>query len=273
MSFFKKKSGIAVLIILIAAAITAVAVRVTGANPVSEVVRTITAPFMNGISFIAEKADSTINFIWEAKSYKEQNDKLIEEITELKRQNRETYLYQEENERLNTLLELSGSMQDYSTVAAKVIGYSPNKWYDSVEINKGTSDGVNIGNTVMTADGVVGIVSETGLNWAVVDTILDPESATGIEVSRTGDIGVLEGDAQMCYDSMCKLTFVDKGANIIVGDILETSGNGGIYPPGIVVGTIREISADNMGILNYAVVEPKVNFAKLREVLVINGVK
>lgn len=68
------------------------------------------------------------------------------------------------------------------------------------------------------------------------------------------------------------MTFIDKGANIIVGDLLETSGSGGIYPAGILVGAIREINSDNTGMLNYATVEPLVNFSRLYEVLVINGV-
>lgn len=272
MSFFRKKAGIAVIIVIAAAVLNGVISHYSGLNIISETVRFVFMPFQNGVSFIASQIDATVDFIRESAAYKDQNAMLVNQINELKKQNRDTYLYQEENERLLGLLELKESMDQYSTVAARVIGYSPNKWYDKIEINKGTFAGVNVGNTVMTGEGIVGIVTEAGPNWSIVDTILNPESATGITVSRTGDVGVVEGDSQMCYNSQCKLTFVDKDANIIVGDILVTSGTGGIYPAGINVGTIREISADNTGILNYAVVEPMVNFSKLHEVLVINGV-
>ena len=272
MSFFKKKIGIAVVIILLISALSAVVTHFTGENPVANVVRTVMSPFSNGISYISRSISRQINFIWEASAYKEQNEQLEAEITELKKKNKETAIYQEEIERLNSLLELKNSITDYSTVAASVIGYSSNSLYDRIEINKGTLSGVSAGNTVITSDGVVGLVTDAGPNWAMVDTVIAPKNSTGIIVSRTGDVGVIEGDGELCRNLMCKLTFVDKGANIIVGDILETSGTGGIYPPGLNVGTIREISADNMGMLNYAVIEPTVDFSKLHEVLVINGV-
>ena len=273
MSFFKKKAGITVIVVVILAALSVTITHFAGENPVADVVRTVFSPFQNGAAAISGAISRQVTFIREASSYKEQNDQLVNEIIELKKKNKETSVYREENERLNELLQLQNSIQNYSTVAASVIGYSTNHWYDKIEINKGTLSGVDKGNTVIASDGIVGTVTEVGPNWAMIDTIINPESATGILVSRTDDIGVIEGDAEMCYQSLCKLTFVDKGANIIVGDILETSGTGGIYPPGLNVGTIREISADNMGTLNYALVEPKVDFKTLHEVLVINGVQ
>lgn len=272
MSFFKKKIGVAVVVVLIIAAVSSVITHFTQVNPITAVVRTVMSPFSNGASQISRWIDEQVSFIWEASAYKEQNEMLQEQITELRKKNKEVAVYQEQVERLNTLLELKNSITDYSTVAASVIGYSAGRGYDRIEINKGTFSGINPGNTVITADGVVGTVTEAGANWAMVDTIIAPRSSTGIKVSRTDGVGVIEGDSELCREMLCKLTFVDKNANIIVGDILETSGTGGIYPPSLNVGTIREISADSMGTLNYAVVEPTVNFAKLHEVLVINGV-
>ena len=198
--------------------------------------------------------------------FSERRQSTVEEI-------KQQLAYREENERLLALMELQNSMSNYSTVAAKVIAYSSSSRYDSIEINKGTFSGISKGNTVITDKGIVGMVEEVGPNWALVNTILMPGKATSVDVARTDDIGVIEGDAELCYDALCKLTFIDKGANIIVGDILETSGAGGIYPPGLNVGTIRDISADSMGTLNYATVEPIVDFNHLHEVLVINGVQ
>ena len=68
------------------------------------------------------------------------------------------------------------------------------------------------------------------------------------------------------------MTFIDKGSSLIIGDLLETSGSGGVYPSGLSVGAIRAIDSDAMGNLNYATVEPLVDFNKLYQVLVINGI-
>lgn len=273
MSFFNKKTGIAVGAVLAAAALSAVLSHFTGSNPIGNGVRAVCTPFINGASSVVHFFEEQITFVFEAQGYKEENERLSAENMELKKKNKETAAYQEEVDRLNELLGLQASTTDYSTVAARVTGYSQNNMYDRLMLNKGTSDGVNIGNTVISPDGVVGIISEVGANWSWVDTIIAPKNATGIIVSRTGNIGVIEGDADFCSERLCKLTFIDNNASIIVGDILETAGTSGIYPPGLSIGTIRDISADNMGKVNYATVEPKVNFEKLYEVLIINGVK
>lgn len=273
MSSTKKKLAAVAAVVFGAAAVLAVITHFSGSNPVAGAVRTVFSPFGSGIAAVSGAVEKQIDFIREAAAYKEQNDQLVNEVIELKKAGKETAAYREENEELRELLGLKESMQGYSTVAASVIGYSSNHWYDSIEINKGTLAGVNTGNTVISSDGIVGIITEAGPNWAVADTLIHPESAAGVAVARTGNIGVIEGDAELCRNTLCKLTFVDKGANIIVGDILVTSGTGGIYPPGLNVGTIREISADNMGTLNYASVEPMADLRSLRAVLVVNGVQ
>lgn len=243
-----------------------------GMNPVAAGARTILSPFQNGLAYIVNKVKGTTDFIREMKSYKEENERLISEINELKKQNRDVTNYREENERLKEILEMKNEMSGYSTVAASVIAYSSNNRYDTIQISKGSLAGVAVGNAVITPDGVVGKVIETGSTWSLVSTILNPDNAMGVKVSRTGDVAVVEGDDEMYSENYCKMTFIDKGSNLIIGDILETSGSGGIYPAGLSVGAIRNINADAMGNLNYADVEPLVDFDKLYEVLVINGV-
>ena len=94
---------------------------------------------------------------------------------------------------------------------------------------------------------------------------IESDNAMGVKVSRTSDVAVVEGDSELYSQNYCKMTFIDKGSNLIIGDILETSGSGGIYPAGLSVGVIREINSDAMGNLNYATVEPLVDFNKLYE--------
>lgn len=271
-SFFRKK-GVQVAAVVTAAVLLCTAIaHFGGVNPVAAGARTILSPFQNGLAYIVNRVKGTTDFIREMKSYKEENERLISEINELKKQNRDVTNYREENERLKEILEMQNEMSGYSTVAASVIAYSSNNRYDMIQISKGSLAGVAVGNAVITPDGVVGKVIETGPTWSLVSTILNPDNAMGVKVSRTGDVAVVEGDDEMYSENYCKMTFIDKGSNLIIGDILETSGSGGIYPAGLSVGAIRNINADAMGNLNYAAVEPLVDFDKLYEVLVINGV-
>lgn len=273
MSFFKKRNVKAVVIIAVCLVVLAAVTRFSGSNPVSNILKTVFAPVQHGFSYISYKIDTLKNFIWEMDTYKEENEKLLTRINELEKQNRDIAQYREENEKLQALLELKDNIVDYTSLAASVIAYSSNNWYDTVEINKGTLNGVSVGNSVITNDGVVGIVTDVGPNWATVSSILNTGSATGIKVSRTGGIGVVEGDVSLLNEGLCKMTFLDRNSSIMIGDLLETSGSGGAYPPGIMVGKIKDIKSNNSGTLEYATVEPAVDFSKLYAVIVINGMK
>lgn len=270
-SFFRKKSvqiaAVVTAIVLLIAAVT----HFSGINPVSVTARTVFSPFQNGVAYIANKIKGTTDFIREMKSYKDENERLVAQVNELKKQNRDIANYREENERLKEMLDLKENLTGYATVSASVIAYSSSYRYDTIQISKGSLAGIAVGNAVITPDGVVGKITETGPTWSVVSTILNPDNAMGVKVSRTGDVAVVEGDDELYGDSYCKMTFIDKGSNLIVGDLLETSGSGGIYPPGLSVGAIREVNSDAMGNLNYATIEPLVDFDKLYDVLVING--
>lgn len=270
-SFFKNKAAVAAAAVTAGVLFVVIISHFLGFNPVTGIARTVLSPFGTGVSYLGDKLYSTVEFIWEMDSYREENEKLNNEISELRLNSRDVAQFREENERLKDLLELKNSMDTYSIVAATVIGYSKDNTYDKIEIGKGSANGVFEGNTVITADGVVGMVTEVGLNWAVVTTILESGNAVGIKITRTGDIAVLEGDEELSKDGFCKMTFINPSVNIIAGDIIETSGSAGIYPAGLEIGKVKEINSDSMGQIDYATIEPSVDFKSLHEVLVING--
>ena len=271
MNIFSKKWGASLVIIAAVAASGFVVEHFMGFNPITTAVNFVASPIKNGFSYIAHSLENGRDFIWEMRAYKEDNKKLEAENIELKRQNRDIAAYREENERLQALLSLQDSMEGHSTVAARVISYSSESWFEAVEINRGTINGIAENNIVITPDGVVGKVTEAGPNYAIVTTILDKSSSVGIKISRTGGNGIVEGDSELAKNMQCKLSFVDRSTPIIVGDVIETSGTGGIYPAGLVVGQVMSVSADSAGSLNYAVIDPAVEIDKLSEVLVITG--
>ena len=271
MSFFSNKWKITVLIILLISGGSFVLNHFVGFNPVGTVVNTVLVPVRDGFSYVSDSLRSARNFIYEMRAYKADNEKLEREIIELKREKKDVGEYKEENERLKRLLDIEESMEDYETVAARVISHSQNRWYEEIEINKGTLNGIKDGSAVITPDGVVGKVTEAGPNYSIVTTILDRSSVMGARVVRTGGTGLVEGDYELLDDMQCKLSFVDRNTPVTQGDVLETSGSGGIYPPGLVIGTVVSVSADSTGTLNFATIEPGTDMDKLREVLVIMG--
>ncbi|MBR0365518.1 MAG: rod shape-determining protein MreC [Clostridia bacterium] len=269
MDFLTKKWKIIITVTAAIAVLGFVSEYALGFNPIEVVVNSVMAPIKTGFSYVVGRVEDGVDFIIEMRAYKADNERLEAENLELKRANREISVYREENTRLNELLALQTSMEDYNTVAARVISYSGSNWCEEVEISKGSASGINVGNVVITANGVVGRVKEAGLDYAVVTTILDSSSAVGIKVSRTGGTGLVEGDKELAAKAQCSLSFLDRNTTLIVGDIVETSGSGGLYPAGLVVGNVVSISADNSGALNYAVIEPAVDMENIGEVLVI----
>lgn len=274
MSFFKNKIVIAVAAVTLAVFIFGGVFGVASGNGfITNVVGVIFSPAQKLVSSVASTIDGFTVYMWEMKSYKEENERLVSEINRLKKENRTIEDYKIENDRLTALLGIKESMSQYETMAARIVAYEPNNWYETIVISKGSGDGIEVGNVVVAGDGVIGQIAEVGSNWARVSAIINVDNAVGVRVVRTGDIAVTEGDISLCKDGFCKMTFMSKDSSVIVGDIVETSGLGGVYPAGLTVGKVREIFSDNSATQQYAVIEPEVKFEDLREVLVITDVE
>jgi len=235
---------------------------------------TVFTPVQKFVTNISDGVGGFFGFLFEMNDYKQVNDELTKKVADLEQNYRSAEDYQAENERLRALLELkTGVYADYESTGAKIIGWSSDNWYNTYTIDKGSMDGIQPQDTVVTELGLVGQVQEVGLNWARVTTIVDASSTVGACVVRTGDVAMVDGDVEYGKDGLCRLNFVNKQAEIVVGDMLETSGLGNVFAPGIHIGRVKEVHADSTGVNQYAVVEPAVDFEKTRYVLVLKTSK
>lgn len=202
---------------------------------------------------------------------KAENAEMADKINSLNDTIRQLEQYKLENERLRAMLSLKESMTDYEMTAAEVIAKDSGNWFSSFTINKGSSDNLVVRQAVITSSGLVGHIYEIGTNWAKVVSIIDSGSSVGAVVSRTSDIAVVESDVELQNQGLCKMTYVGKSASIMPGDIVETSGLGGIYPKGILIGKVREIRPETAGISQYAIIEPAADFERISTVFVITA--
>ncbi len=211
--------------------------------------------------------------------YFSDKDKLNDEITrlknenaELKKQISENEVSKLENEQLRKLLNLKSNNTEFELETAEVIARSPSNWYDCFTIDKGAADGIALNQAVISAGNtLVGRISEVGTTWSMVTLLTDPEHAAGAQVLRSGEYGICEGDSGVSSDGGCRLSFVSKNANIIVGDTVITSGLGGVYPKGLVIGKVQKIRPDIQGISQYAVISPEVDLKNIQAVFVIQN--
>ena len=126
---------------------------------------------------------------------------------------------------------------------------------------------------VVNGDGLIGRVYEVGLNYAKVLTIIDPRSSLGCLVQRTRDNGILRGGVSDSDDTAeCYVYYLPNVNNIMPGDTIVTSGTDELYPQGITVGTVSEVSLSAGSEGNYAIVTPAVDFLHIVEVLVLRDV-
>ena len=156
---------------------------------------------------------------------------------------------------------------------AEVISMDSSIWFDVFTINKGEKDGIKNNMTVLTPQGLVGKVTQTFSTTAQVTSILDVNNAVSARLTKTGDLITTKGDMNLVDKRLLKLKYVTSDVNLAEGDVVETSGMGGIYPKGIFIGTISKVEQDNKTMKTYAVLEPGVDFNKISEVLVISNME
>ena len=137
-------------------------------------------------------------------------------------------------------------------------------------LGKGTDFGISIGNCVVDARGnLVGVISDAGLTWSRMSSLLDTDCQFGASVFRTGDLGITGGDLTLMLENQLKLNYLPNDARLLHGDLLVTSGLGGYYPSGLVIGTVDQVLTDDSGMTQYATVTPKADLASLKEVFVV----
>jgi rod shape-determining protein MreC len=233
-------------------------------NPAEQFIVEITAPFQK---LIRQAIDVTKNF-WMNYFY------LVDARSENKRLKRQTDVLIRENsryrellathERLRSLLQFK-ELIHRPVVAAQVIGLDPTGWFKSVIIDKGKNAGLKWDMPVVNASGVVGRIVSVSNNYAKVLLVIDQNSAVDCLTQRSRDRGMVKGTS----GHACKMDYVAKSSDAAVGDLVITSGLGGVFPKGLPVGTITGVKEGDGKLFKEIDVIPSVDFSKLEEVLVI----
>ena len=197
------------------------------------------------------------------------NQQLKAENEELRQNNVTTTEIVAENARLRAMLDYKKGAQQFDFVAAQVIARDPGTWTNIIMINRGAADGLTKDMTVVAPQGIVGSVVSVYNNSAKVQLILDPRSAVGCLVQRPESrvAGIVEGSS--ATPQTPHMVNIARDADIIKSDKIITSGFGGIFPKGLLVGEVVDVVNDEGGLLKYAVLKPAVDFDRLEEVLVI----
>ncbi|MBO5651444.1 MAG: rod shape-determining protein MreC [Selenomonas sp.] len=237
----------------------------------SQSVSLVLSPFQQGVSWISDELRHVTEAVWEMATLYEQNKMLRNEVEQLRGINLQANEALAENERLRNMIGYKQSAHQFDMVAARVIGRESDTWSRMIVIDQGTMSGIANDMPVVTPQGLVGRVVEAGLNSSKVQLILDPRSSVGTIVQRAESrvTGIVQGD--MDNPTMPQMVNIPKNADVVEGDVIVTSGFGGVYPKGIIVGLVSSLKNDAGGLLKIGVLEAAVDFQKLEDVLVITA--
>ncbi len=202
-------------------------------------------------------------------------EKIMQENEELKKKNseletilRELEMIKAENTTLQEYMNLTEKYSSYQTIPAYVINKDVSNFSSTLVLNVGTNDGIKKDMTVIADKGLVGHVISVSENTCKVQVIIDSASTVSCTISTTNESIICKGTLE--NDQVLRASYIPTGADLIQGDSVYTSGVGGIYPKGIIIGKIKEIITTSNITDRYAIVEPAVDFSKIDTVLIIN---
>lgn len=198
---------------------------------------------------------------------REENSQLKNENSDLKEQLREMEILKAENQTLQEDLNLTEKYSNYEAIPAYVINRDVSNYSGNIVLNVGKDDGVEENMTVIADKGLVGHVISVTSNTCKVQVIVDAASTVSATINTTDESIICKGTLE--NNQILRATYIPTGADLIIGDTIQTSGIGGIYPKGILIGTITDIVTTNNSIDRYAVIQTAVDFSKVYTVLVI----
>ncbi len=231
------------------------------------------------ISSVASVISKPINMVYEIfnkpkvssdiEELRNENETLKAENERLQLQALEYQRIIDENTTFKEMLNIKKEYQHYDLVMGNIIYREHDNWTQTFTINVGSNDGIELDQTVVHKDGLVGYISSVTQDSAVVTTILDASASVSVNISTINEPAVVNGDLELKSKNRLKLTYIPLDTEIAISDMLYTSGIGIMYPTSIPVGRIVEVVNNKNDVNRYALVEPCVNISKISEVAVI----
>ena len=268
--FTNKVRIILVLAILIAVGFTVFSA-LTGVDIPDLFVKSVLTPIRSGASQLTDQATQIYDYIFRYDSIVAENTALKEQIAKMQDDARLADALARENARLRALLELKESNEDYVPVDGYIISRSSNDWSNTLTIDRGTNIGIDVGMCAITANGeVVGLVTEVGVNYAVIKTVLDSTLEVSATIASSGYNGMVRGFYAEGEESMLRMDYLPSDAVIRNKDQVVTSGST-VYPRDLVIGHVVDAGFSDTGVAKFAVLQPAADIDTLEQVFIITS--
>ena len=207
--------------------------------------------------------------LWEMRNARDENQVLRQRLAEAETKVRDAQAALDENERLKKLLNFTKDVS-YKSIPARVVARDPSVWFNTLVINRGTLDGVDLDMPVVTPEGIVGRVVGVGPVSSQVMLLTDERSAAGAVVGQLGSSNAIGSVRGYGKNGLLEMRYVSGLETVNVGDYVVTTGQDKIYPPGLNVGTVVEVKQGTTTTPHTIYVKPGARLDSLEEVAVLN---
>ncbi|MBR0410117.1 MAG: rod shape-determining protein MreC [Eubacterium sp.] len=264
-----------ILLTVICGALLSLSVLFKGVSaPFTNIAAVFIVPMQEGLNSVGSWADGRLHSFKSMKELQAENEALTARVEELQDENSRLATGQAELSELRGLLQLDQAYTDYNKVGARVISNGGGNWYETFLIDKGKKDGITVNMNVLAGNGLVGIVTEVGSNYAKVRSIIEDDSRVSAMVLNSKDTCIVKGNTGTIFkDGTIDVIYISKDARINEGEELVTSHISSKYLPGLRIGTVSNILTDTSNLTKSAKVTPVVDFQHLQNVLVITDLK
>lgn len=264
---------VSLLTIIILVAIGVSANKNSKLNWLNNIVSVPLTPVQGFFTSVGQRIGDGLAFFKDIEAVRKENESLKTHVSELEKQNRELQAFKDKNDELRQALNLKAQFGDYQFVGANITAIDPGNWFNIFKIDIGSREGIQTDFPVVTSGkGLVGRILSSDLTSSKVLTIIDEESAVAGWISKAGGgHAIVRGDMALKEQGLCKMDYIPLEVDVEVGDIIETSGLGGIFPKGILIGKVIEVRKTNSEMNRYAIIEPAADLKRLEEVYVLKS--
>ena len=271
-TLFKNKFFIICLCIALVLSIVPSVLSVMGYQSLSKnILGTVTFPVRWCISSVSDGFEKLGGYFKGMDSLRQENEELRQEIEEMKDRLEQAVLTEDENDRLREYLGMKKKYPSFEMEEGRIISRSSGNYMTTFTLDKGSIHGIEVNMPAITNEGIVGQVTEVGLNWCMVSTIIEMNTSAGAYIPRSGDRGIVSGDYSLRYNGVCKIEYFNADADIQVGDRVLSNGISSVYPPDLEIGTVTEVGINEYNRTPEATVTPAVDFNSLEWVIIIKG--
>lgn len=236
-----------------------------------DAVNVLLTPLQKGFNAAAEAVDGFAGYFYRFDELVEENAELREQVSALQSEIYDAAELEQMYAWMSDFLDMKIHHTDFDLLEATVTGRESGNYARILTLDVGSGAGVTLNMPVVSADGIVGKVTEVGYTWSKVTTIVESTSSVGAYIERTGESGICEGRFELSPDGLCMLNYLPQDASPAVGDRVLSTGFGSVYPRGLTIGYVDSVEPNPFSRGVTVRVRCAADFSTLTRVMIVTG--